>query len=140
RFLNDFPQLGTRQMMTCQRCVDHSSDRYRSGLTFHTRFCEVPFSDQVGQPLQKFAQINRRTMKVQKPLSKEGDGNNATKQNEPHQRPSLLHVVNHPKLIDELWSGCNNEGQSEVLGQMRAYLTGCLPGPGKSWVFSFLNL
>ena len=120
-------------------------------------------------------------MKIEKPLRKDGDGNNAAKQNEPHQRPSLLHVVDHPKLIDELSSGCKDQGDwgNSSLNQISnlkpqisrfhrlgkeskspcgfghlqnscnlwiitgpgwALLTGCFPGPGKSGVFSFLNL
>ena len=70
--------------MADQRRVDDSSNGYRSGLTFHSRLCQVPFPDQVRQALQKIAQINRRPMKVEKPLRKDGNGNNAAKQNEPH--------------------------------------------------------
>jgi hypothetical protein len=94
--------------MTYQRCVDDSSCRYRSGLTFNSGFGEVPFSDQIRQTLQKLAQVNRCPVKVEKPFGKYSNGNHATEQNEPHQRATLLHVVDHPKLIDELRSACKN--------------------------------
>ena len=88
--------------------MDDPGRRYRSGLTFNSRFGEVPFPDQIRQALQKLAKLIVDTVKVEKPFRKDSNGNNATKQNEPHQRPPLLHVVDHPKLIDELWSACKN--------------------------------
>src|ERR1700728_1391815 len=52
-------------------------------------------------------------MKIEKALGKNGDGNNTAKQNEPHQRPPLLHVVDHSRLIDELSPACKDQGKCQ---------------------------
>jgi hypothetical protein len=53
-------------------------------------------------------------MKIEQALRKNGDGNNTAKQNEPHQRPPLLHVVDHSRLIDELSPACKDEGRGAL--------------------------
>src|ERR1700756_2412509 len=47
-------------------------------------------------------------MEVEQPLCENSPRNDATKQNEPHERPPFLHVVDHRRLIDEQPSGCKN--------------------------------
>ena len=58
--------------------------------------------------IKKFAQVKLCSVKLENPSRKYIDGNHATEQNEPHQRAALLHVVDHPKLIDELRPACKN--------------------------------
>src|SRR5208283_4691752 len=112
-FLRDFAKFVLRQIVTDERRMDDSCDRNERCLAFRSRFGEIPIADQVRKTLQEFSQINGGAVVVENALKKNGDGNNATKQDEPHQRPSLLHVVDHPRLIDELCSRCKVLGKGE---------------------------
>ena len=102
--------------MTDERRVDNSSNRHRRGLTLHARFRKVSLSDEIGQALEKLPQMNGRAVVVKKPLRKNRDGNNATNQDEPHQRPPFLHVVDHPELIDEQRATCKTGSRFRATG------------------------
>src|SRR5262249_52151517 len=53
-------------------------------------------------------------MKIEQPLRKNSQRNNATKQYEPHERPPFLHVVDHRRLIDEQRAGCKTNPEPQI--------------------------
>ena len=58
----------------------------------HLGFGKAIMLDQVGQTSHEFAQADGDAMEVCDALEEDGSRQHATKQNEPHERPSLLHV------------------------------------------------
>src|SRR5438132_2941278 len=59
-------------------------------------------------------------MKIEQPLCKNSQRNNATKQYEPHQRPPLLHVVDHRRLINEQSAGCKTNPEPRATRRQKA--------------------
>jgi hypothetical protein len=49
--------------------------------------------------LEEFLNVDAGAMIIQKTFNKHRDGHNATEKDEPHERSTLLHVVDHPGLI-----------------------------------------
>jgi len=59
------------------------------------RFGEVAPLHQVGETLEKFSDVNRRAMKIEKPLGENGDRDDAANQDRPHEQTTLLDVIDH---------------------------------------------
>jgi hypothetical protein len=49
--------------------------------------------------LEKLPNVDAGAVIVEETLDEHRDGYNATEKDEPHQRSTLLHVVDHPGLI-----------------------------------------
>src|SRR5438105_9247187 len=62
------------------------------------RLGEVSPLDQVGEPLQELANVNRRAVQIEEPLCEDRDGNDAAGQNRPHEQAALLDVIDHLEL------------------------------------------
>src|SRR6516164_8289658 len=93
-------------MMTNDGGMNHPCDRYRNGLALNPGFGKTLFPNQVRQALQKLASVNFCPMKIEKPFGEDSNRDDATKQDQPHEWSPLLHVVNHPGLINEVIGHC----------------------------------
>ena len=100
-FLDDLFQLGARRFMPDERGVDDAGDGARRARAFRERFGEAAALEQVREAANEFAHANLCPVEVSDPLEEDCPGEHTTEQEEPHQRPALLHVVDHSDLVGE---------------------------------------
>ena len=75
------------------------------------RLGEVSTLDQVGEPLQELADVNRRAVQIEKSLCENRDGNDAAGQNRPHEQAALLDVIDHLELSLAAFGGPGKRGR-----------------------------
>jgi hypothetical protein len=71
--------------------------------------------------LEEFFNVDAGAMKMQETLNEHRDGYNATKKDEPHERSTLLHVVDHPGLIRKPEAERNTYGLPALKGRWRRF-------------------
>jgi hypothetical protein len=104
--------------MRARQCgVDHSRYWDRGGLALDSSLRQIAVSNQIGQSLEKFAQIDVGSMKIEQALDENRHGDSATQEDKPHKRPTLLHVVDHLGHISE-GGGKRNCGVANGNGAM----------------------
>src|ERR1700733_12021883 len=104
--------------MRARQCgVDHSRYWDGGGLALDSSLRQIAVSNQIGQSLEKFAQIDVGSMKIEQALDENRHGDSATQEDKPHKRPTLLHVVDHLGHISE-GGGKRNCGVANGNGAM----------------------
>jgi hypothetical protein len=69
--------------------------------------------------LEKLLNVDAGAMIVQETFNEHRDGYNATEKDEPHQRTTLLHVVDHSELIRKPAAERNTYGHSDRITDNR---------------------
>ena len=68
---------------------------------------EIAALDQIGQAAEELADANARAVEVGDPLGEDGGGDHAAEEDEPHERPAFLHIVQHRgEVIGQSGAGC----------------------------------
>jgi hypothetical protein len=62
------------------------------------RFGEIGALKKVRETLEKFANVNGGAMQIEQPLGENRDGDDAARQDGPHEQATLLDVVDHSLL------------------------------------------
>jgi hypothetical protein len=59
------------------------------------RFGEIAALKEIRKSLEKFTDVNRGAMQIEQPFRKDRDGNDAAREDGPHEETTLLDVVDH---------------------------------------------
>jgi hypothetical protein len=97
-FLHDLAKFRARRIMD-DRGVNDSRDRARGSGRLVQGLGEVAALDQVSEPLQKLAHVDGGAVQIKEPLGKNRDGNDAARQDGPHEQAPLLDVVDHGPFV-----------------------------------------
>ena len=97
RLLHDFAQLRARRVVANDGRMNDPCDWPGRARGLMECFGKIPPRDEIGEPLKKLADMNRRAMEIEQPLREDSDRNDAADQNGPHQQSTLLDVIDHPE-------------------------------------------
>src|ERR1700758_4818816 len=62
-------------------------------------FCKIATLNEVRKAFEKFPHLNGGAMQIEKSFSEDGNGDDATSKNRPHEQAAFLDVINHARFL-----------------------------------------
>src|SRR4029077_17470924 len=94
-FLYDLAQLRSRHIVPKKRSVNNTRDRTRRSRRLVQCLGEIAALNEIGKTLEKFSDVNRRPMQIEKAFRENRDRYDTAGKDGPHQQSPLLDVINH---------------------------------------------
>ena len=95
RFLHDLAQFRAWRIVADDGGMNDARDRPRCAGRFVQRFGEIAALNEIGKPLQEFADVDGGAMEIKEALGENRDRHDAADQDRPHEQPALLDVIDH---------------------------------------------